>query len=203
MKLLKLSLVAFFSVLFIWGCSPSEPEKPFQVLANNQASKGPEVIEFFAYFCPHCNHIEENLKPWREKLPKSVTFIRIPLTLGNTGTRIYSKAYFIGQALNVLTISHPALFDRYHKQKLPLSTDSELKQFYLQLGVSETAYDKVVNDPTLEEKINHAENLAKSMGIASVPSFVVNGRFLTDAGMSGGEKPLFKLLNLLLRKKSP
>jgi len=194
-------LSVIISILLITSCSPSTPDTPYRVLSNTQVSQHPQVIEFFAYFCPHCNHLEATLEPWKNKLPSSVKLIRLPLTLGNAGTRIYSRAYFIGESLHLLEKSHQALFDRYHKQKLTFQNEQQLKAFFISLGVSEADYDIIANDPKIEQKIDDAETLAKSMGIASVPSFVVNNRYMTDAGISGGEKELFSEINILLRKK--
>src|SRR5438105_5092600 len=37
-----------------------------------------EVIEFFWYNCPHCNHFEPQLEAWIKKLPPDVAMRRVP-----------------------------------------------------------------------------------------------------------------------------
>ena len=37
-----------------------------------------EVVEFFGYWCPHCNAFEPALEAWVKKLPATVNFRRMP-----------------------------------------------------------------------------------------------------------------------------
>jgi thiol-disulfide isomerase/thioredoxin len=37
-----------------------------------------EVMEFFGYWCPHCNALEPELEAWVRKLPADVNFRRMP-----------------------------------------------------------------------------------------------------------------------------
>ena len=47
----------------------------FETLSKPVAVDAPkgkvEVIEFFGYFCPHCNSFEPELEQWLQKLPNS------------------------------------------------------------------------------------------------------------------------------------
>lgn len=183
------------------ACSPSQPDKPYKIIQEPLSDNKPSVVEYFAYFCPHCKDLEPRVNSWKKKLPKSVGFTRVPLTLGNSNSRLYSRAYFIGEALGVLDKSHDALFLRYHQLKQPIASEAQLKSFFLSIGVSEADYLQVANDEAVSEKIDQAEERAKQIGVVSVPSFVVNGRYLTDARMNGSEKALFEQINVLLRKK--
>ena len=48
-----------------------------------------------------------------------------------------------------------------------------------------------------------AADLNKRYRITSTPTFVVDGRYVTDVGMAGSETALFDLVNDLATRKTP
>jgi len=201
MKMLKNLLILFCFAVVITSCSKSEPAGPFKKLANPMPTDKPQVIEFFAYFCPHCFQLDSKVTTWSKKLPKSVNFKRVPLTLGTAGGRIYSRVYYISEKLGVLEQSHVAMFQLYHVQKRPLNSELQLKNFFLSLGVSAADFQTAIDDPEIDQKVDQAEALAKTFRIVRVPGFVVNGSYFTDVASAGGEKEMFAEIGRLLRKK--
>src|SRR5665647_1830874 len=51
-------------------------DKP--VVVESAAGKV-EVIEFFGYWCPHCNAFEPELEAWLKRLPANISFRRVPV----------------------------------------------------------------------------------------------------------------------------
>jgi thiol:disulfide interchange protein DsbA len=51
-----------------------------------------EVVEFFGYWCPHCNAFEPALDAWVKKLPATVTFRRIPVAFSPGQEPLQQKA---------------------------------------------------------------------------------------------------------------
>ncbi len=114
----SLLIISFFMVLI--SCSEQEPQGPYKKVANPVATSKPEVLEFFAYFCPHCYELDKHVEVWKKRLPKSVTFKRVPLTLGTAGGRIYSRVFSIREDLGVLDQNPPALFPFFPVPKHPI-----------------------------------------------------------------------------------
>ncbi len=52
-----------------------------------------EVVEFFGYWCPHCNSFEPTLDAWSRKLPADVVFRRVPVAF-SAPQEPYAKIYF-------------------------------------------------------------------------------------------------------------
>jgi len=196
----KIMLIIGFSAVLL-SCSEQEAEGPYKMLANPAPTSTPEVLEFFAYFCPHCYELDKKVDVWKKRLPKSVTFRRVPLTLGTAGGRIYSRVFYISESLGVLEQSHSAMFQLFHVQKLPVNSELQLKKFFLSLGITEEAFEKALNDPAIDEKVAAAEKLAKAYRIIRVPGFVINGTYFTDVATAGGEKEMFSEIGRLIRKK--
>ncbi len=201
MNFIKKLLLVSGLFIFLIACSDSTTKGPFKEVANPAPTEKPEVLEFFAYFCPHCYQIDAKVDAWKNKLPKSVHFKRVPLTLGSAGGRIYSRLYYISESLGVLDRSHVAMFQLFHNQKQQISSELQLKNFFLSLGVNENDFDKAIKDPVINLKVEQAEAMAKQFRIIGVPGFVVNGTYFTDVATSGGEKEMFDQINRLLRKK--
>ncbi len=197
----RVLLLLFFSSLFTTSCDDSQTDKTYSLVRNPQPTEKPTVVEFFAYFCPHCSKLEPKVRAWEKKLPKSVSFIKVPLTLGHNQARVYSRAFYLGKKLGVFDKSHKRIFRDFHSKGIQIQTDQQLKKLFLDLGVTEQAFDTAISDPSINQQVEKAEQLAKQFGIISVPGFVVNGQYFTDVAKAGGERELFEKINFLLRKK--
>ncbi len=197
----RVLFLLFLSILFIPSCSDQQTDKTYSLVRNPQLTDKPTVVEFFAYFCPHCNKLEPKVRAWEKKLPKSVRFIKVPLTLGHNQARVYSRAFYLGKKLDVFDQSHKTIFRNFHSKGIQIKTDQQLKKLFMDLGVTEQAFDAAINDPSINQQVEKAEQLAKQFGIISVPGFVVNGQYFTDVAKAGGERKLFEKINFLLRKK--
>jgi thiol:disulfide interchange protein DsbA len=186
-------------VLGLVACS-QKADGPHVVLADPLPTQSPTVYEFFGYFCPHCFHLEPQVRGWRKSLPKSVRFVRVPVSFGRPQGKVLMRAYYLGEMLGILDKSHDAVFKAIHVERRNLSSDADLKALFLELGVREADFDKALADPALAQRVEEAEDLAARWRIDSVPTFVVNGRFKTHAGLTGDVRSLFQEVNRLLRK---
>ena len=55
----------------------------------------------------------------------------------------------------------------------------------------------------IDSKIMKAEDLNRRYRITSTPTMIVNGRYVTDATMAGGEDALFEVINALVAREKP
>ncbi len=160
-----------------------------------------EVVELFWYGCPHCFRLEPNIHKWLKSKPKNVEFIRIPAVFNKTWA-LHAKAYYTADFLGIMNKFHKSFFDAIHLKKQPMTTATEVKKFFLQLGVSEKDFDGVFNSFGVDAKVRRARELSREYGISGVPSLVVNGKYLTDGPMAGGRKGMIEVLNYLIKKES-
>src|ERR1700741_4479777 len=87
MSLLQRTFAVLLAVLPL-ACSagdgPFQPGKDYTELRAPQPKADPskiEVMEVFAYSCPHCFHLEPEVEKWVKKKPADVNFVRLPHTL--------------------------------------------------------------------------------------------------------------------------
>ncbi len=208
---MKQVALLLLSCVLLVACSDSTQEQPTtsvkqakeivgaELIANPQPTEKPKVVEFFAYFCPHCYSLEPYMETWLKKRPKVIEFERIPVTFGRKEMRIYAKAYYIAQMLGIEEQAHTAIFERFHKQKQPISNLAQVKDLLLSLGADAKAFDQAADSDELSTKVEYADNMSKEFQIRSVPSFVVNGQYLTNESLAGAKSALTKRLTQLAR----
>lgn len=156
-----------------------------------------EVVEVFWYACPHCFELDPAIESWRNKgKPAYVEFARIP-AMWNDTLRIHARLYYATEALGKLEELHTALFREFHVNGNPLNTLESMQAFFKKHGVSPEEFQKAFSSFGVESKLQRADFLNRRYQINSVPVVVVNGKYVTDRQMAGGDKELFDLVNEL------
>jgi thiol:disulfide interchange protein DsbA len=156
-----------------------------------------EVIEVFWYACPHCFELDPAIESWRKKgKPAYVEFTRIP-AMWNDTLRIHARLYYATEALGKLEELHSAIFREIHVNGNPLNTLEKMQAFFKQHGVSPEDFQKAFASFGVESKLQRADFLNRRYQINSVPVVVVNGKYVTDRQMAGGDRELFDLIDEL------
>ena len=69
--------------------------------------------------------------------------------------------------------------------------------------MSKADFQKTFTGFAVESKLARAADLNKRYRITSTPTVVVNGKYVTDAGMAGSEDKLFEVINALAAREKP
>jgi protein dithiol oxidoreductase (disulfide-forming) len=172
----------------------------YEVSFNQPVETGDkiEVREFFWYGCPHCYDLEPVLTRWLKRLPANAGFVRTP----GVAPRwlIHAQAYYALDSLGAAEKLHAAFFDAMHKQKRKLPDEAALMQFVAEHGVDSKQFQQAFNSFGVRLKLERAKRLNQDLGIASVPSFVVDGKYLTSPSMAGGEREVLEVMSYLIQK---
>lgn len=176
-----------------WGkdYTPVSPPQPVET------GKNIEVLEIFYYGCPHCFHLEPVITPWVKRLPKDVTFRRMP-GIFQDGWIPLAKAYYALEATKELDRLHGALFKAFHEQKADLKTDAAIIDWAAKQGVDRNKFSNAFNSFAVQNKTLRAQQLTKAYGISGVPSLIVDGKFLTSASMTGSHEAMLPVLDQLI-----
>ena len=144
-----------------------------------------EVIEFFWYGCPHCFAYEPYVDAWLKHKPANVIFKLIPAAWpGGEHMDIDARAYFTAQALGLEPKIHDPLFNAIHiqNQYALLTNQSALQAFFAKYGVSEPQFNATWNSFGVNLRMNQALQTLTRYGVQGVPTFIVNGKWMTGAG---------------------
>jgi|GEM_PF-2440403 len=173
-----MTLTALLAGAFVTLASAAETNlvagEHYEITAP-KGSDEPMMEEFFNYACGACYGIEKFMGDFKKNNP-GIKVKLVPLEL-NPAWKIYVKAYYIGEKLNVLEKSHSKLFHRLHVEKKAFKGEDDMKAFFLSLGVEEKAYDDVAKSFWLATQVRKSKQYAMKHRVMSTPTLLVNQRF--------------------------
>lgn len=187
---------------------PLVPPQP-----TNTSAGQVEVIEVFAYGCPHCAELEPYIASWLKTKPAYIKFEQIP-AWGAEEAKLYYTIEALGRSdlhPKVFKAIHPAPGERHYDLLFVQGDDAEStklqRKFLMANGVSGEDFDKARNSFSLATNLKRADALLRRYNeiyeVGTVPSIVINGKYLTDVGSAGGHPQLLQLINDLAASEKP
>lgn len=157
-----------------------------------------QVNEFFWYGCGHCFSFEPVLNSWLKKKPAHIDFVTTPAFLPKR--MVHAKAYYAFKAMGKLKKLHGALFNAIHIDKKKLNSEDILADFVGSQGEDASAFRKAFNSFAVDHQSKLAAKLGQRYGVNSVPTLVIDGRFITTGRMAGNNKAMLELTEFLAKK---
>ena len=198
-KLLSaLMLLASFNVLAADPQIGQEYDKTLQVIPTDIPSKI-EVTEVFWYGCIHCYHMDPILNAWVKKLPADVAFKRVP-GLPQPAWAPMAKAFYAMEDLKLSSKLHSALFDAVNKEKTLNPTDevAAIDWMTKKSGLDKAKVEASFKSFSMNNKLNQAAQLFRASGATGVPSFIINGQFITSSTMAGGNEQALQTVDYIV-----
>ena len=158
-----------------------------------------EVREFFWYGCPHCYTIEPHIKNWNK--PKAAELVMTPALLGKNWVA-HAYTYYALKDLGKLEELHSVLFDAIHGERKRLYTAGQLAEFFEGHGIDKNKFKEAFESFSVSTQVKRAERLGKAYGISNVPTFVINGKYMTSLSMVGSHEKFFKVMDHLIAHES-
>ncbi len=197
-KSIFLFLVITFSN-FIYA--ENSPQKYVQISNSKQAEHDKIVIyEFFWYGCPHCFNIEPTIEKIESNLDKDTIMIKLPLALRESWMN-HAKAFYSMQQMDIDSNLHAKIFEEIHINGNRLDTKSSLVDFIDAQGFDGSIFSKNFESFGTEIRIKKANKLARKYQITSVPTIVVNGKYLTSGSFVSSYDELYDVVNFLVEKE--
>jgi len=169
---------------------------------TNVAPGKVEVVEVFWYACGHCYMLEPKIEAWERKgKPANVEVIRMP-AVWNELLKTHARLFYTIEVLGKPELNAEA-FREINVRGNRLDTPEKIEAFFTSRGVSKADFQKTFSGFAVESKLARAADLNKRYRIASTPTVVINGKYVTDVGMAGGEEKLFELINTLAAREKP
>jgi thiol:disulfide interchange protein DsbA len=159
-----------------------------------------EVLEFFAYACPHCSDLNQLITPWAKQLPADVAFRRIPVTFGRAAWAGLSKLYFTLESSSDLERFDQAVFDALHKQRLKLFTTDAISEWVGKQGLDVDAFTAAFESFDIQTKLSRSEQLVSRYQIDAVPTLVVAGRYFVLGNDAKTQADLLTIADGLIAK---
>lgn len=193
-----LMLLASFNVLAADPQLGKEFDKTLQNIPTDTPNKI-EVTEIFWYGCIHCYHMDPILNVWVKKLPADVVFKRVP-GLPQPAWAPMAKAFYAMDDLKLSDKLHTALFDAIHKEKTLNPTDEAATIDWMtkKSGLDKKKVEDAFKSFSMNNKLNQAAQVFRASGATGVPSFIINGQFITSSTMAGGNEQALKTADYII-----
>lgn len=201
--------ILLLAVATLTGCIPDASQadefkegEQYQVIKDPIPTSAPEgkveVTELFWYGCPHCLALEPTIEKFLKEKPENIYFQRMPATLSPRWV-YHARLFYAGQMLDPTGEKrmHAKIFEAIQKQHRRIDNDDATLRFFVDNGFTADQVKKVLNSMEMSTAMAHADEVGAKSGADSVPSIIVNGKYLTSPSMVGGEEQLLKVINYL------
>jgi thiol:disulfide interchange protein DsbA len=119
--------------------------------------------------------------------------------------RAHARLFYTLQALGKLDELHTKVFDQIHSQQDALyvtgneqATLQDQVKFAKANGISEADFLAAYNSFGVQNNLQKADDLARRDHVESVPTIVIDGKYVSDVGMAGSQDNLVQLINELV-----
>ena len=157
-----------------------------------------EVLEFFAYTCPHCFTMEPMTAKWAQSFPDNVAFKRVPVAF-NANMAGLQKMYYTLEALDRLDL-HEKFFVALHRERQRIYDLDAMADWAAKQGVDREQFEATFNSFGITNKVARANELVKSYNVDSTPTLAIGGRYTTSPGMTGTYESAITEAQSLLEK---
>jgi len=169
---------------------------------TNVAPGKVEVVEVFWYACGHCYALEPKIEAWERKgKPANVQLVRMP-AVWNDLLKTHARLFYTIEVLGKPELNAEA-FREINVRGNRLDTPEKIEAFFTSRGVSKADFQKTFSGFAVESKLARAADLNRRYRISSTPTVVINGKYVTDVSMAGGEDKLFELIGTLAAREKP
>ena len=171
------------------AASPAAPKEGagYQLLPEAQPTDSGgkvEVIEFFAYYCPHCYAFEPHLADWVKKQGDGIVFRRVHVPRG-APLAAQQRLFFTLESLGLLEQFHGKVFNAYHVERTAFAQDEQVFDWASRAGIDRARFIDTYRSFGVQAKVRRAQAMMEAYRITHWPMIAIDGRFLTSPGMVG------------------
>jgi thiol:disulfide interchange protein DsbA len=173
--------------------SPTEPQDgaEYQTLPSPQPTdtgSKVEVIEFFAYYCPHCYAFEPGLEAWVKKQGDNIVFKRVHVS-GGAAVAPQQRLFYTLDAMGLLPQYHQKVFDAIHVEHQRFANDEQVLDWAARNGIDRAKFAGVYGSFGIGAKVRRVESLMDAYHVEFWPMIVVGGRYVTSPTHAGKHMP--------------
>ena len=196
---LKFTFLALFLILIT--SSNVFAQKYVQISTEKQQeSKDIIIYEFFWYGCPHCYNLEPTMDRIEADIENDTKVVKLPVALRDSWIP-HAKLYYALKQMDKIDQVHNLIFEEIHLEDNRLNTEQQMIDFLGKHGIDTDKFMEKYRSFGTEARIKKASNLAKKYQIDSVPTIIINGKFLTSGSYVSSYDELYSVVNLLVERE--
>lgn len=174
--------------------SPTAPVAgaEYMLLKNPQpvqaTGKKVEVVEFFMYHCPACNALEPLIEGWVKRQGDNIHFRRVhmPFTGPNDPE---AHLHLTLEAMGKSEEMSRKVFYAFHVQRVRINKEEVIFDWIAKNGIDPVKFKSYWNSFGVMTKLKRQQRVLEAYGVDSVPTLVIDGRYLTSPSIIGKSMP--------------
>jgi thiol:disulfide interchange protein DsbA len=183
------------------SAQPIQPEVDYRVLSRTQpVPRGNriEVIEFFFYPCPYCNELAPEVERWQKTLPPDVVFRRSPVVRHDSWVPL-AKIYFALETLGEVARLHLAVYQSFHTDHLQINREPVVETWAAKNSLDGAKFMASYRSAEVQLKVDLARKMTLDYEVQAMPSFVVDGRYITSTSITSNVPQVLSVVDALIR----
>jgi len=186
------------------GCASTGPVAGRDYLQIEPAQPVPGggqiiVVEFFWYGCPHCSDMHPRLKAWAQRQGADVALLYQPVIARDRwegGARMHFTLEAMGERARLAD----ALFEATQLEGLDLNDEAAMVDWAARQGLDRQRFVEAYRSPEVQRQVEAARTVAQRYQLSGVPSFAVDGRYLTSNALTGSADDTLAMVDRLVQK---
>lgn len=158
------------------------------------------VTQFFSYQCPHCYRFEKSFTAWAESLPKDVEVERAAVAIGHPTWAAAALAYYALSAMKKVPAIDEAFFSAVHRERKKLTDEASIAAWVAEQGIDRAEFEKAYRSFSVQLQTRRADEQSRKVRLPSVPTIVVDGRYLVPIKDDGDFRDQLSILNALIER---
>ncbi len=206
MKSLLVRLAAAALVVFVPAASqaqqpPAAGREYLELSPPRPVSTGEriEVLEFFYYGCPVCYEAQPHVARWLMRAGPGVELIRVPAAFTES-SESFARTFYTLSEMGQIARLHWPIYDNHHFDGKQLNEEKNITEWVAANGVDRDKFVQLWHSPEIQARVDSAKKALDLYQVKGVPSFVVDGKYITSARMAGGTKQMMDVVQVLVER---
>jgi len=158
-----------------------------------------EVIEFFYYGCPVCYESQPHIARWVSRAGPGIAMLRVPAPFSESAESFARTFYALG-AMNQIARLHWPIYDNHHFDGKQLHEEKNVAEWVAGNGVDAERFKELRNSDEVKQRVDAAKKALETYDVKGVPTFVIDGKYLTSARMAGGTREMMRVVEFLVER---
>ncbi|MFL6664571.1 MAG: thiol:disulfide interchange protein DsbA/DsbL [Rhizobacter sp.] len=167
--------------------------------APNVAPGKVEVLEFFSYACPHCSAFEPVLEGWETQLRPDVVLRRVPVSFLMNADN-FMHAYYALETIGAVQAMQLKIFRAIHIDRQRLEKGEDIAAFVGKNGGDAAKFLAAFKSFSVNTSVTRAKKLMADFKVESVPTLVVQGRWMTSPATAGSSERSLAVVDQLIQR---
>ena len=133
-------------------------------------------------------------------LDKDARIVKVPVALRESWLP-HAKLYYALKQMNKIEDVHNLIFEEIHLEENRLNTKDLMIEFLNKNGIDTDEFIEKYDSYGTEARVKKSSNLARRYQIDSVPTIIVNGKYLTSGSYVSSYEELYSVVNFLVERE--